>query len=57
MVALKYLDFRKNVDPDAHVRMFNFVIKTNAKTFEECIINALSYALKDTTSNWCYNYM
>jgi hypothetical protein len=43
-VVLKYLDFRKDDDPDAHVRMFNFAIKANAKTFEKYIINALSYA-------------
>jgi hypothetical protein len=44
-VALKYLDFKKDVDPDAHVKMFNFVVKENAKTFKEYIINALSYTL------------
>jgi hypothetical protein len=37
--------------------MFNFVIKANAKTFEEYIINAFSYMLRNTTSNWCHNYM
>jgi hypothetical protein len=33
MVALKYLDLKKDVDLDVHVRMFNFVVKANAKTF------------------------
>jgi hypothetical protein len=41
-VALNYLDFKKDVDPDAHIRVFNFVIKTNAETSEEYIINAFS---------------
>jgi len=50
-VALKYLDFKKYVDPDVHVRMFNFVIRANAKTFKEYIINVFSYMLRDTTSN------
>jgi hypothetical protein len=45
MIALKYPDFKKDVDPNAHVRMFNFVIKANAKTFEKYIINAFSYML------------
>jgi hypothetical protein len=34
-VALKYLDFKNYVDPHVHVRMFNFVVKANAKTFEK----------------------
>jgi len=56
-VALKYLDFKKNVDPDAHVEVFNFVVKANAKTSKEYIINMFNYILKDTTSNWCHNYI
>jgi hypothetical protein len=27
--VLKYLDFKKYVDPDAHVKVFNFVVKAN----------------------------
>jgi len=30
-VTLKYLDFKKDVDIDVHVKMFNFGIKANAK--------------------------
>jgi hypothetical protein len=56
-VALKYLDFKKDVDPIVHVRMFNYVIKVNAKTFEKYIINAFSYMLRITTLEWCHNYM
>jgi hypothetical protein len=56
-VALKYPDFKKDVDLDAHVRMFNSTIKANAKTFEKYIINAFRYMLRDTSSNWCHNYM
>jgi hypothetical protein len=56
-VALKYLDFKKDVDLDAHVKVFNFAVKENAKTFEEYIINSFSYTLRDTTLNWCHNYM
>jgi hypothetical protein len=50
-VVFKYLDFKKDVDLDAHVRMFNFVVKANAEAFEEYIINAFNYTLKDITSN------
>jgi len=57
IVAFKYLDFKKDVDLDVHVRVFNFAIKKNVKTFEEYIINAFSYMLRDTTLHWCHNYM
>jgi hypothetical protein len=54
-VAFKYLDFKKDADPNAHVKVFNFAIKANAKTFEEYIINAFSYTLRDTISDQCHN--
>ncbi len=57
MVAFKYPNFKKNVDPDVHVKVFNSTIKANVETFEEYIINAFSYMLRDTTSDWCHNYM
>jgi hypothetical protein len=57
MVALKYLDFKKNVDPNVHVKMFNFVIKTHVETSKEYIVNVCSYMLRDTTSEWCHNNM
>jgi hypothetical protein len=50
-VALKYPDFKKDVDLVAHGRVFNFAIKENVETFEDYIINVFSYMLKDTTSN------
>jgi len=50
-VALKYRDFKKNGDPDTYVKVFNSIVKGNAKTSREYIINAFSYMLKDTTSN------
>jgi hypothetical protein len=56
-VACKYLDFKKDVDLDVHVKVFNFVIKTNVETSEEYIINVFNYMLKDTTLDWCHNYI
>ncbi len=50
-VALKYLNFKKDVDPNTHVKVFNSTIKTNVETFEKYIINAFSYTLKDTILN------
>jgi hypothetical protein len=37
--------------------VFNSTIKTNAKTSKEYTINAFSSTLRDTTSDWCHNYM
>jgi hypothetical protein len=40
MIALKYFNFKKDVDPDAHVKMFNYVVKENAdflKIYHQCI--------------------
>jgi hypothetical protein len=50
-IAVKYLNFKKNVDPNAHVRMFNFIMKAKIETFEEYVIDVFSYMLRDTTSN------
>jgi hypothetical protein len=57
MVALKYLEFKKHVNPYAHVRVFNSIVKVNVKTFKKYIINEFSYTLKNKTLNWCHNYM
>jgi hypothetical protein len=37
---LKYLDYKKDVNSDAHVKVFNVVVKENGETFKEYIINA-----------------
>jgi hypothetical protein len=50
-VALKYPNFKKNDDPNVHVKMFNSIVKANAETSEKYIINAFSYMLRDMTSN------
>ncbi len=42
---------------NAHVKVFQVAIRANGKTFEEHIINAFSYTLRETTSNWRHNYM
>jgi hypothetical protein len=49
-VAFNYHDFKKNVDPNAHVKVFNSIVKGNVKTSKEYIINAFSYMLRDKTS-------
>jgi len=37
--------------------VFNSIVKINAEISKKYIINAFSYMLRDTTSNWCHNYM
>jgi hypothetical protein len=41
-VVFKYLDFRKNVDLNVHVKVFNSVVKVDAKTSKKYIINAFN---------------
>ncbi len=42
-VVFKYHDFKKYADPNAHVRMFNFVMKANAKTLKS--ISSMSFVI------------
>jgi hypothetical protein len=46
-----YLEYVKDSDPDAHVKVFKVVIKTNSETNNVEIINLLSFTLKDIVSN------
>ncbi len=50
-VALKYPNFKKNVNPNVHVRMFNSTMKAKAETFEGYVINVFNYTLRAITSN------
>jgi len=50
-VVFKYPNFKKDVDLVAHVRVFNSIVKTNAKTSEKYIINVFNYMLKDMASD------
>jgi hypothetical protein len=43
-----YPNFKKDANPNAHVKMFNFIVKANIRTSESYIINAFNYMLKDT---------
>lgn len=47
--TLKYSNYKKDVDPYAHVKVLNVAIKANGETFKEYIINAFSYTLQKTT--------
>ncbi len=55
-VAFNYFDFKKDVNPNVHVRVFNFVVKANVETSKEYIIIAFGYMQRNITSDWCHNY-
>jgi hypothetical protein len=45
-VAFKSPHFKKNVDPNAHVKMFNFIVKANVETSKKySICLAISYEI------------
>ncbi len=48
-VALKCPNFKKDVDPNAHVKVFNYIMKVNVETSKKYIINAFNYMLKHMT--------
>ncbi len=54
---MKYLDYKKDANANAHVRVFNVIVRTNGKTSKEYIINAFGYTLRKMASDWCHNYM
>jgi hypothetical protein len=54
---LKYLDYKKDANPNAHVKVFEAAIRVNGETFEEYIINAFNYTLRKMTLDYCHNYM
>ncbi len=44
--TLKYLDYKKDAHLDAHVKVFQTIIKAKGETSKEYIINTFSYTLK-----------
>ncbi len=50
-VAFKSPNFKKTIDPNVHVKMFNFIVKANVETSKKYIINMFSYKLRNITLN------
>jgi len=48
---LNYPEYVKDVDPNAHVKVFKVAIKTNGETNDAEIVNLFSFTLKDNASN------
>ncbi len=55
--TLKYPDYKKGANLNVHVKVFQATIKMNGETFDKCVTNAFNYTMKETTSDWCHNYM
>jgi len=47
----------KDIDLDAHIKVFNKAIKANGEIVEVDIINMFSFTLKDNISKWGGNYV
>jgi hypothetical protein len=54
---LQYPTYVKNIDPDAHVRVFNKAIKAYGETMEIDIINLFGFTLRDNISKWGEKYV
>jgi hypothetical protein len=52
-----YLEYVKDFDPNAQVKVFKVAIRTNNEIDDAKIVNLLSFTLRDTMSNWCNNYL
>jgi hypothetical protein len=52
-----YLEYVKDSNPNAHVRVFKVVIITNGQTNYAKIVNLFSFTLRDIMYDWCNNYM
>lgn len=53
--TLKYPNYKKDVDPNARVKLFQAIVRENGKTFKDYIINAFNYTLRKMASDWCHN--
>jgi hypothetical protein len=54
---LQYPSYVKNIDPNAHIRIFKKTIKINGEIIEDDIINLFSFTLRDSIFEWGENYV
>jgi hypothetical protein len=57
MRPLNYHEYKKDYDPNVHVRVFKATIKANNEMVDEETTNMFNFTLRNNTSNWCNNYM
>jgi len=53
----KKLQYVKNTDPNAHIRVFKKAIKVNGETMEADIIDLFGFTLMDSIFEWGENYV
>ncbi len=52
-----YLEYVKDFDPNAHVRVFKVAFKINNETNDVKMIDMFNFTLKDIMFDWCNNYL
>jgi hypothetical protein len=57
LLPLKYLEYVKDSNPDAHVKKNKVAIRANGETKDVRIVNMFSFTLRDVVFDWCNNYM
>ncbi len=56
-MKLQYWTYVKDIDLDAHIRVFKKVIKVNGETMEFDIIKLFGFTFRDNISKWGENYV
>jgi len=54
---LQYPAYVKDIDLDAHIRVFKNAIKANGETMEADIINLFGFTLRNNIFEWGENYV
>jgi hypothetical protein len=54
---LQYPTYVKDIDHDAHIRVFKKIIKVNGETVEADIINLFGFTLWDNILEWDENFV
>jgi hypothetical protein len=54
---LQYPNYIKEIDPNAHIRLFKKAIKANGEIVEVDIINMFGFILRDNIYEWDENYV
>ncbi len=47
----------KDIDPNAHIKVFKKIIKTNGETMEANITNLFGFILQDNILEWGENFV
>ncbi len=54
---LKYLEYIKDSDPNAHVRVFKATIKANNEINDVEIVNLFNFTFRNIVFHYCNNYL